>query len=269
MTTSGDKSSARTSPSSAAELDAYFRHLTERLEAVSGLDLVGVYVGGSYALGGYEPGRSDVDVAAVTRAPATLATRRAIVAAIRHEVLPCPARGLEFVLYPLETVRTATVEPGFDLNLNTGREMPFRLDLEPVSGDDHWFAIDRSILQRHGITLVGAAAGEVFAPIPRELLLPVIVESLRWHERGDGRGDDAVLNGCRALRFAVEDVWSTKAAAGRWALEHVCDTTLVRSALERRAGSGELDRAAVERFLADISRKVEPFVPTTRRISTT
>ena len=40
--------------------------------------------------------------------------------------------GLEFVLYPLETVQVATPEPGFDLNLNTGRELPSRVDLAPL-----------------------------------------------------------------------------------------------------------------------------------------
>ena len=103
-----------------------------------------MYVGGSYALGGYEPGRSDVDVTGVSRAPATAETKRAIVQAIRHEALPCPARGLEFVLYPLDTVRIPTPAPGFDLNLNTGGELAFRVDLVPTIVDRHWFAIDRT-----------------------------------------------------------------------------------------------------------------------------
>jgi hypothetical protein len=244
------------------ELDAYLHELTTRLHAVRGLELVGVYAGGSYALGGYEPGRSDIDVAAVARLPASSKTKRAIVDAIRHETLPCPARGLEFVLYPLAAVEIARVDAAFDLNLNTGAGMPFRLDLTPVPGDDHWFAIDRSILGRQGIALAGPPAPQIFAPIPRDMLLPLVVQSLRWHERGAARGDDAVLNACRALRFAVEDVWSTKRAAGRWALARVGDPTLVRSALEGRAGSGDFDHASVERFVADVTAKVGPLVPT-------
>ena len=45
-------------PARTSDLDAYLGELTMRLEAVRGLELVGVYVGGSYALGGYEHGRS-------------------------------------------------------------------------------------------------------------------------------------------------------------------------------------------------------------------
>src|SRR5204863_218912 len=66
----------------------------------------------------------------------------------------------------------------------------------------------------------GPPAREVFAEIPRSLLLPVVLESLRWHEGGEALGDDAVLNACRALRYARYDEWSSKPASGRWALEH-------------------------------------------------
>ena len=50
----------------------------------------------------------------------TTATKRALVEALRHEALPCPARGLELVVYPLATARSGGGEPGFELNLNTG-----------------------------------------------------------------------------------------------------------------------------------------------------
>jgi hypothetical protein len=51
--------------------------------------------------------------------------------ATRHESLPCPARGLELVVYRREAVQSTSAEPNFELNLNTGRSMTFRLDLEP------------------------------------------------------------------------------------------------------------------------------------------
>jgi hypothetical protein len=91
-------------------VDGYLGELTRRLEAVLGDDLVGVYAGGSYALGEYEAGRSDLDVAAIVRAPLPPERAHEVVGAIRHEALPCPARGLEFVVYPLEVTRAATVE---------------------------------------------------------------------------------------------------------------------------------------------------------------
>jgi hypothetical protein len=90
----------------------------------------------------------------------------------------------------------------------------------------------------------------VFARIPQQDLVPVIVESLRWHGHGMGRGDDAVLNACRSLRFAAEGVWSSKPEAGQWALDRVEDPELVRAALAAQKDGRVLDPQAVARFVA-------------------
>jgi Aminoglycoside adenylyltransferase, C-terminal domain len=232
------------------EIASYFSTLVVRLSHVLRRELVGVYAGGSLALGAYSHGRSDLDVAAVSRSRVSLPVKQAIAAALRHEALPCPAPGLELVLYRLELTRSATTDAGFELNLNTGREMAFRADYEPNPAEAFWFPIDRSILARHGIALTGPPAGDVFARIPNQDLVPVIVESLRWHGHGMGGGDDAVLNACRSLRFAVEGVWSSKPEAGQWALDKVEDPELVRAALAAPRDDRALDPQAVARFVA-------------------
>ena len=79
--------------------------LSNRLREVLGGCMVGVYAGGSYALGDYLPGRSDLDVAAmVRRSVGEMA--EAAVASLRHETLRCPARRLEFVVYRVDTARS-------------------------------------------------------------------------------------------------------------------------------------------------------------------
>ena len=195
----------------------YLDKLTNRLREVLGDELVGVYVGGSFALGDYDRSRSDLDVCAVTRAPTAPETALEIVAAIRHEALPSPAQGLEFVLYPLEVVRAGGVEPGFDLNLNSGSGLPFRADLEPVAGEAHWFAIDRSVLASHGVALAGPPSSTLFRSIGRAQLLPQLAETLRWFLREGSPSEDAVLNACRAVHYAREGTWTSKHAAGEWA----------------------------------------------------
>jgi len=223
-------------------LGDYLAALARRLEDLLGDALLGVYAGGSYALGAYEPGRSDIDVTAVAAGPLGPAAKRAIVDGLRHEALPCPARGLELVVYALHTVQRGGGEPGFELNLNTGERMPFRVDEEPGDIEGFWFGIDRAILREHGIALHGPPPAELFAPIPRATLMPLLVTSIEWHRDSDvPLGSDVVLNTARALRFAAEGRWSSKRGAGEWA----AGEPLVRAAL-----AGEpLDRGAVERFL--------------------
>jgi hypothetical protein len=181
-------------------VDDHHRELVARLRGLLEDELLGVYASGSFALGGFDHYLSDVDVAAVGATPVDQTTKQAIVEALRHESLPCPARGLEFVLYPEPVLRTTTTDPGFDLNLNSGARMRFRVDYEP-SEERHWFAIDRSIAAAHAKTLYGPPARELFAPIPPGLLLEGVAESVRWHRGAQAAGSDAVLNACRALRF--------------------------------------------------------------------
>lgn len=239
-----------------AALRPYLEELARRLRETLGTRLVGVYAGGSVALGAYEPGRSDLDVAAVSDGAVSAAEKEVLVARLRHEALPCPARGLELVLYPLAVTRGGTAAPGFELNLNTGSRMPCRVDVAPVPGETHWFAIDRSILAAHGIAVDGPPAGEVFAALPRAALVPLVAESLAWHERGLASGDDVVLNACRALRFAREGRWSSKPEAGRWALGALPDAEVVRRALEARAGGADVDAGAARAFLVRVREAV-------------
>jgi hypothetical protein len=202
------------------ELDQYLAELTRRMQAILGEELLGVYAGGSYALGAYDPGRSDVDVTAVVAEPLAPETKQALVAALRHEALPCPARGLELVVYPLATVRSGSGEPGFDLNLNSGADMAFRADEAPGDIEGFWFAIDRAILRDHGVPLHGPPAAELFAPVPREAVLPLLAESVRWHRDSDVPvGSDVVLNTARSLHFADTGQWVSKRAVGAYFLD--------------------------------------------------
>jgi len=196
---------------------AYLAELAEKLQGILGASLVGVYAGGSWALGGYEPPDSDLDVAVVIREPLSDEGADRLVAAFRHEAFPCPARGLELVVYTQESAASATTDPGFELNLNTGARLTFRADREPQPGERHWFAVDRSVLAAHGIALLGPPAAEVFAPIAADDLRPVLADVLLWYEREAPESDDAILNAGRALRFAREGVWLPKPALRAWA----------------------------------------------------
>ena len=233
-----------------SDVHAYLSELAARLRAVLDGDLLGLYVGGSVALGAYQHGRSDVDVVAVSRGALGLADKQAIVSSLRHESLPCPARGLELVVYAEKTVGEPSAEPGFELELNTGARMPFHAAFDPSGASGrHWYVLDRAILARHGVTLVGPQPPALVADVPRELVLPALVESVRWFAAHDAPGSDAVLNACRALRYAADGRWSSKAEAGRWALEQLDDGELIAQALRARESREPLDAARTKPFL--------------------
>ena len=65
--------------------------LQTELQRLLGENLLGIYLHGSLALGGFQPGRSDIDVIVVTAQRIDLETkRRCIELLLRISKMPCP-----------------------------------------------------------------------------------------------------------------------------------------------------------------------------------
>jgi hypothetical protein len=191
---------------------------------VLGEELVGIYLMGSAALGGYAHGRSDVDVAAVVRGPLDRPVKDAVVAALRHEALPCPARGLELVVYA-----QGLSDP--ELNLNSGGRMPFLATFEPGEDSPHWFVIDRAILAARGKALAGPPPADVFAAPSEEEILEALAVGLQWYrDRPEEPRDDAALNAVRARAYLERGEWISKAEAVERLLDDVSSSVESRRA---------------------------------------
>jgi hypothetical protein len=251
-----------------ADVQRYLGELLGAARAVLADDLVAAYAAGSVASEAYVRGRSDVDVALVCEGPVALDRKRELVARLRHEAIPCPARGLELVLYRREVARSGTPEPGFELELNSGPGMAFRatyeVDERPASDGRFWYALDRSILHASGLALIGPPAEEMFADLPPAQLHGLLVEALEWwlalptpsgDEPAPG-AEDAVLGACRSLVRFRYGVWLPKAAAGR-RLAAIDDSgDLIERSIRARAGGqppgGREARAFQRRVLDEI-----------------
>jgi len=180
-----------------AELETYLDELTEALTSSAELDAL--YLLGSAALGGYEHGRSDVDVVALTSRSLSHDERRRLATAA--EAVPCPARKLELVVYPRGS-------DAWEINLNTGEQVAY----DPESEPSFWFVIDRALAERHAVPLLGPPWNELFERVPRDALLEAIAASL----------DSVGLPGAvRALAWIETGEWLSKPAAEAWLRERV------------------------------------------------
>ncbi|MET8254027.1 nucleotidyltransferase domain-containing protein [Micromonospora sp. NPDC005197] len=252
-----------------SDLRRYLDDLVDTARDVLGADLVGAYAAGSVGLGAYQAGRSDVDVALVCAGALTEAVKRTLVARLRHEALPCPARGLELVVYQRAVAAAGSPEPGFEVELNTGPAMPFRRTLDPAdrpSADGRfWYGLDRSILHQSGVALLGPPAAEVFGDLTPADLSRLLIEALTWWlalptppgDRPAPGAEDAVLGACRSLVRHRDGEWLSKVAAGRRLVDTGDPAEVIRRAIAARHGgpppTGAQARAFQERVRAEVA----------------
>jgi hypothetical protein len=180
-----------------------------------------------------------------------------------HRVLVCPAAGLEFVLYPLTTVSRPSVDAGYVLNFNTGAALPPVTSFDPGDGPAFWYTIDRAITRQSGASLYGPPARQLFAAVPFDDLLRVVIASMEAHSNPQEEHllDNAVLNGCRALSFAQDQLWHAKIDAAERTLPMAGEfaplvTTAIDSFRSGRQQAQILEPAAVRAFLSDVLEKL-------------
>jgi hypothetical protein len=245
------------------EVTRYLDDVTARVGDIFGNRVVGVYTTGSLALGDYRPGRSDIDLMAVVDGSQDLDLRRQLVRQLDHRVLHCPAAGLEFVLYPLTTVSRPTLDAGYLINFNTGAALPPVTSFDPGEGPAFWYPIDRAITRQSGAALYGPPAPQLFAAFPFDDLLRAVIASVETHsDPQEGHLlDNAVLNGCRALRFAQDRRWYAKVDAADRTLPVVGEfAPLVSDAIASfdsgRQKSSKLHPDTVRGFLLEVIQRL-------------
>ncbi|MFF8979999.1 aminoglycoside adenylyltransferase domain-containing protein [Streptomyces cellulosae] len=245
------------------ELRAYLEELVRRTSAVCGDRLASVLAVGSLALGDYRHGRSDVDVTVVVDPALPRADLIPLAETLAHPVLPCPAAGLELVVYTADFAARPSGEAGYLLDLNTGPALPERAGYDPADASDFWYVIDRSIAHQAGLPLYGAPARDVIAAPDRPTVLAALSASVREHADGDGHlADNRVLNGCRATVHCRTGHWFPKRRAGEIvAASEPAFGPLIAEALrsfERpRAKAAVLPADDVREFLAWVAARVE------------
>ncbi|MEU2038619.1 nucleotidyltransferase domain-containing protein [Nocardia niwae] len=245
-----------------AELRPYLDGLVRRARAVCGPHLVSVFAVGSIALGDYRHGRSDVDVAIVADPLLPAQALRELAESLAHPALPCPAAGLELVVYGADFIAGPSGAAGYVMDLNTGPMLPNRVSFDPSESPAFWYVIDRSIAHQAGRLLYGTPVRQVIAaPSPRDLYAAILA-SVREHAGGEGHlGDNRVLNGCRTVTFCQTGRWSAKRSAAQLIATQEPDfrplvETALRSFQRPRSASLPLPSEDVRAFLAWVGERV-------------
>ncbi len=226
-----------------AEIEALSQRLLAEIRGVLGEDLVGLYLHGSLASGGFDPHSSDVDFVAVTRGglPAN------VQAELRAMHARLSASGLKWAGH---------MEGSYIPQAALRRFDPADADF-PALRIDGSFDVDRHgpdwIIQRHILRESGVV---IFGPPPKTLIDPVQPEDLRrstagileewWRPKlqdptllstGEYQAY-AILTMCRSLYTLQHGEVASKPVAARWAWETLGEpwSLLIEQALAWRHG---------------------------------
>lgn len=241
----------------APEVAVFGQQIADVLAGTLGVELVGVYFVGSVALGGYVPGESDIDIAAVSRVALTDTQRRSVASAVVGASETCPARGVEFTLYRREVARSRPEGADFEVNANGGPRMPTAVHLIAASEPGFWYVLDRAIAHRSGVAISGPPSREIFSDVSRGTLLEAMRESMTWHRAHEKATLYSVLNACRAWRFAAEDVLGSNLEGAAWARARWHDTGVIDAAVALRRGEhAVLDEASVGALLSSVASRL-------------
>lgn len=230
-TTTGNTSACAVGLRFMIDFVAYGNRLAAVVDTYLGAGgLVGVYLHGSAALGGFRPERSDVDVLVVIAYAVPADRQAALGAALLAASYPCPGTGLE-----LSVITAATAADLGDCRFEVHVASPDEVVVGAGHAGDTDLILYAEVCRRSGLAASGPPAWSAFGAVPRSRLVTAMLVELEWGV-SSASFEYAVLNACRALRFAADGLLQSKVAGGEWYLAAHPDASVVRAALARQRG---------------------------------
>ncbi|HEY3365148.1 MAG TPA: aminoglycoside adenylyltransferase domain-containing protein [Symbiobacteriaceae bacterium] len=225
-------------PTPYPEVNEFVTMVWEQQHHVLGESLVGVYLGGSLALGDFAPNASDIDLLAVTAEPVSgsrLRQLEALHARVSASGHPWAAR-LEASYIPREAIRRH--DPNDCHHPSIGETWAFGI----CHHDEAW-VVQRWIIREQGVTVWGPPPATLIDPVTPPELRNAVATLLRedWRARLDNpewfrqRNFQAygILTMCRCQYTLAAGAIATKPAAASWAKAampqwaHLIDRALV------------------------------------------
>lgn len=226
------------SPQPPVSVVAYARTLTEQLMTASAGVLQAAYLHGSAVLGGWVPGRSDVDMLFVAADGIGSAAVERMSRALCEAAGECPGRELECsVVTVVQAGRPAPPWP-FVLHVAAGPGKPGRaVRPRSQSPGDPDLLMHYAVCHAAGWPVCGPPARDLIGVVPRRVILDYLAGELHW---GIGHAPEAypVLNACRALIYLTDHKIVSKIAGGETVLRRGAGPAgVIQRALAQQRGS--------------------------------
>jgi Domain of unknown function (DUF4111) len=229
-------------------------------------NLLGIYLDGSLALGGFQPARSNINALAVVTETIDGSLKRKVVELLlRISNMPRPLD-----VYILATKDLFPFQSPLSFELHYSEPLRETLLQELRNGElqndtihtDSRLTISLAILQRAGIVLSGKPIEETLPVIPEAAFREALVQSIEEaRARLPQDPISFIFNACRTIAYLQEGVLLAKDVGAEWGLLHLPERfhaliqqplTLYRGeALKRPAG-----RAVLNDFAGYVSLEI-------------
>ena len=202
------------------------RTLQTESQRLLGENLVGFYLHGSLALGGFNPTRSDVNIIAVTRQRMDTEVKRSVVTLLlRISKMPCPIdiyylavqdvfpfqQPLPYDLHYSETWRERNQQ---DLHNGTWKHWNDSVHHEPD------LTIFLTVLQYCGVCLYGEEPVRVLPAVPEQEFRNAVITHIQALQQFPLHDPISfVLNACRVAAYLRDGTILSKDAGGMWGLD--------------------------------------------------
>jgi Aminoglycoside adenylyltransferase, C-terminal domain len=217
---------------------AYAGTLAGRLLAVSGGLLRGAYLHGSAALGGWVPGRSDVDMLFETGDGIDGVAVARMGQVLCETAGQCPGRELECSVVTVAQAGQAAPPWPFVLHVAAGPGKPGRaIRPDGQSSGDRDLLMHYAVCRAAGWPVCGPPAADLIGAVPRRAILDYLAGELGW---GIEHAPEAyaVLNACRALIYLTDQQIVSKIAGGEAVLGRGAGPAeVIQRALDQQRGS--------------------------------
>ena len=232
--------------------------------------LVGVYLHGSAATGGFTYEQSDLDYIAVISAPLTYGERQQLaISFLEVYGQDAPAKGIEMSIVLKHYVGRGFRYPTpYEFHMGSREQIQTHGQARTTEMVDPDLAAHFTIIKKRGLCLYGEPIDRVFAEVPAKYYLASIVLDAEDNFRNirDSPSADmcrvpvyAVLNFCRVLAYIDHALITSKAEGGDWALRNIRKRyhPVITAALAeyRKAGSSRMVDSLLLMDFADHSYK--------------
>ena len=202
------------------------KEIVEDSRQIFDTNLVGVYLHGSMAMGGFNPHKSDIDLIFVIKDDITDEQKLAFMERVVALNERAPQKGIELSVVKEKYCNDFVYPTPFELHFSTMHLKWFTENpqdyVEKMKGEDADLAAHFTIINHYGITLYGKARESVFSQVPRENYIDSICEDISSaKEEVLENPIYIILNLCRVLAYLQENLVLSKVDGGEWGLKNV------------------------------------------------